>query len=167
MALSNFDDEDSLASAVKEEIKTIFTGAPESASVISQVYSNSTHPQSLKRACSTTPEHASLDDTNNWHIVLWQPTPLQRWEQEKALREGFVGSDSNRPVTPPLVMPPTPATTPVAVNATSARVPTPHINRPIRPLPIRATRAPHGPFACEYVYRGGWQEGYGFTLENL
>ena len=166
-SLSDFNDKDSLASAVKGEIESIFEGAPESASVIAQVYSNSSQPQSLKRTRSTTPERAYLDDPNNWHVVLWQPTPLQRWEQEKALREGYVGSNSNRPVTPPPVMPPTPATTPVAVNVNTASASTPHINRPIRPLPIRATRAQHGPFACEYVYRGGWQEGYGFTLENL
>ena len=136
--------------------------------VMAHTNHTTSEPQPHKRARTITPEPVSQDNPDDWHMVLWQPTPIQRWERERDLKRGFVGSDSNRPITPP-----TPATSPIPVITThpinspipaitphSTNTALSHTNRPILPLPLRLSQVINqGPFLFEYESGSKWSRG--------
>ena len=137
------------------------TEASEPSTPVANTLHVSTDPRPSKRARTVSPE----PELNNLQVVVWQPTPLQRWERERELREKEWREQQARVKTNQPLVPPTPSNTPIQASPSISGTSHSSTDRPIRPLPIRATHATsRGPLSWEYESRTVWQENKGKIL---
>ena len=152
---------DKSTSSTPEEGSSRSTDLSEASSPAANSFHVSTDPRPTKRARTVSPDQ----EPNHLQVVVWQPTPLQCWERERELREREWKEQQARANANQPLVPPTPSNTPIQASPSFSGMSTPSNNRPIRPLPIRATHTTsRGPLSWEYESRTVWQENKGKIL---
>lgn len=152
---------DKSTSSTPEEDSPHSTDISEPSSLAANSLHISTDPRPTKRIRTVSLE----PEPNNLQVVVWQPTPLQRWERERELREKEWKEQQARVNANQPLVPPTPSNTPVQASPSLSDTAISSTDRPIHPLPIRAMHATsRGPLSWEYESRTVWQENKGKIL---
>ena len=141
--------------STRSETDSLFSESLESVPTTVKSLATQVESPSLKRARMTSPDHTTDEVPNHLQVVVHQPTPIQKWERERELREERERALGNQTPTPP-----TPASTPVHSNTLFIDTSNYCVDRPVRPLPLRATNAfNRRPAVFEYEFRSEWSRG--------